>query len=88
MTTNTNWGSVDVLIPRRFHEAREAAVLSARLDHAALIEALPVASPLTTGSTLASFLADADADDCRAWITRVIEALPTQADMEAANGDA
>lgn len=88
MMTNTEWEGVGVLIPRRFHDARRTFMASARLDHAALIEALPVAPPFAADPILSAFLAEVDTDDCRAWINRVLHALPTQADMEAEDGDA
>lgn len=86
MTTNSNWDGVDVLIPQRFLEARRTAIAFESLGLFALIDALPVAPLSHQSSAAASHLADADLDECRAWITRVIRALPTQADMEANHG--
>ena len=83
MTMNTQLDNVDVLIPRRFHDARNAAAAAIRYDLAALIEALPAAS-----TTLTASVADADAEQGRAWLTAVVRALPTQADMEAGHGTA
>lgn len=82
MTMNTQWNNVDVLIPRHFHDARNAAMSAARFDLAVLIEALPAASIALSAASLA----DADAEQGREWLASVIRALPTQADMEAKDG--
>lgn len=77
MSTNANWGEVDILIPHRFHQARVAAQSRGRSDCAALIEALPTASEAVE-PVPSSYLAEADVDQCRAWVARVIRALPTK----------
>ena len=83
MTTNADWEGIEVLIPRRFHDTRRAVVASARVDHIALIEALPVTPSAIPGFATASSLADAGLEACRAWIASVVRALPTRTDMEA-----
>ena len=86
MIPHDPWEGVAVLIPKRVHQNRREAIQSACLDVGALIEALPgTGTPLD--AALSDVLAHADADDCKAWIVRAIRALPTQADMEATNGD-
>ncbi|NPD69595.1 hypothetical protein HN018_27045 (plasmid) [Lichenicola cladoniae] len=82
MTMNTQWNNVDVLIPRRIHDARNAAMSAARFDLTALIEALPVASITLSAASLA----DADAEQGREWLAAVIRALPTQGNMEPEHG--
>jgi hypothetical protein len=88
MNTHDAWEGVDVLIPKRVHQNRREAIQAACLDLGALIGALPGTSPTPLDAALSDVLAHADADDCKAWIMRAIRALPTQADMEATNGDA
>lgn len=85
MTTHDAWEGVDVLVPKHIQQNRRQAIAAAYLDLGALIEALPTASPSPLDDMLAASLADADADDCKAWVNRVIRALPTQA-TEALNG--
>lgn len=84
MTMNMRTDSVDVLIPRRFHNARNAAMAAIRYDLTALIRALPMASITLSAASLA----DADAEQGRVWLAAVVRALPTQADMEAGHGTA
>ena len=80
MMTDTNWEGGDVLIPRRFLEARAEALASTRLDLGALIAVLPCAHPAQFLS-----LAEADIAQCRAWIGSVIRALPTRPMTDAAD---
>lgn len=87
MNTHDVWEGVDVLIPKRVHQHRREAIQAACLDLGALIGALPGTSFTPQDAALSDVLAHADADDCKAWIMRAICALPTQADMEATNGD-
>ena len=88
MSTEEAWEGVTVLIPKHVHQARREAIQAACLDMSALVEALPSASPSSLDAALSNVLAHADADYCKAWIMRAIRALPTQADMEAAHGNA
>lgn len=81
MTMNMQLDNVDVLIPRRFHDARSAAMAAVRHDLAALIEALPAAS-----TTLAMPLVDADVEQSRAWLAAVVRALPTRVRTETEHG--
>ncbi len=87
MISHDPWEGVAVLIPKWVHQNRREAIQSACLDMGALIEALPGTSGTPLDAALSDVLAHADADDCKAWIVRAIRALPTQADMEATNGD-
>ena len=89
MTTGDTWEGVDVLIPRHVRQRRRDAMRAASLDLGALIAALPTAASSSSapdGGGLPAFLADADAETCKAWIGQVIRALPTRADMEATHG--
>lgn len=88
MTTHHGWEGVDVLIPKRVHQNRQAAIRSACLDVGALIDLLPGTAPSSRDAALSDALASADPDACKAWIIQAIRALPTQADTEASNGDA
>lgn len=83
MTEDTQWNNVEVLIPRRFRAAQEAAMSKLRVDLASLMTVLPPAAPNTP---LATFLANANLQEGREWLASVIRALPTQADMEAGHG--
>lgn len=85
MTIPNAWEGVDVLVPKRIQQSRRQAIAAACLDFGALVEALPTASPSPLDNALAASLADADADACKAWLNRVIRALPTQP-TEALNG--
>jgi len=76
MTTSEAWEGVDVLIPADVHRRRQDAIHAARLDLAASIAALPT-SPLD--GQLSEVLADADQEDGRAWVARVIGALKSGA---------
>ena len=82
------WEGVDVLIPKRIHQNRRQAVEAACADIGALVAALPGTSPMPFDAALADILAQAGPDDCKAWVMQAIRALPTQADMEATDGDA
>lgn len=88
MNGHDAWEGVDVLIPLRVHQNRRQAIQMACQDMGALIEALPGTSPVPPDAALSDMLAQADPDACKAWIARAIRALPTQADMEATDGDA
>lgn len=77
---------VEILIPKAILDRRKATIAETRLDFAALIDALPSASP-SSDELSGSPLNDVDLADARAWITRVIRALSTQADMEATYGN-
>ena len=77
---------VKVLIPKVILDRRKSVIREACLDYAALVDVLPTASA-AMDEVLASPLLDADPHACRAWLARVIRALPTQSDMEANNGD-
>ena len=89
MNTHHNaWEGVDVLIPKRVHQNRRAAIQAACMDVGALIGLLPGTPSLPQDAALADALAHADTGDCKAWIVRAIRALPTQAYMEANDGDA
>ena len=88
MNTPDAWEGVDVLIPNRVHQNRRQAIAAACFDISALVAALPGTSPTPLDAALAHMLAQAGPDNCKAWIMRAIRALPTQADMKAANGDA
>lgn len=70
MTTSALDG-VALLIPARFHRARENAAQAVLADLSACIAALPTA--FRTGS-----LVDADTDTAKAWARDVIRALPTR----------
>lgn len=88
MNTHDAWEGVDVLIPKRVHQNRRAAIQAACMDVGALIGLLPGTVSTSQDGPLHDALAHANSDDCKAWIMRAIRALPTQADMEANNGDA
>lgn len=78
MTTQALHG-VPMLVPARFHRAREAVAQATLADLSAWIEALPTAS--RRGA-----LADADTDTAKAWALDVIRALPTQGTGAGNNG--
>ena len=88
MNTPDAWKGIDVLIPKRVHQNRRQAIEAACADIAALVTALPGTSPTPLDAALAETMGHAGPDDCKAWIMRAIRALPTRANMEAADGDA
>ena len=86
MTTMDDWKEVDVLIPSAILKRRRSAIRDACMDLGALVEVLPTLAPSSLDASLSAYLADADLSDCKAWVQRVIRALPTRSDMEASNG--
>ena len=85
MSTHDVWEEVDVLIPKRAHENRRRAIQDACTDIGALVGVLPGTTP--ADGVLSMALALASPDACKAWVARVIRALPTVADLEATHDD-
>lgn len=86
MTESEGLDTVSVLIPKRLLQNRREAIRNGCLDYAAFIDALPTAFPSIIDEALSNTLAKADLDDCKAWISRVIRALPTQSDVASNKG--
>ena len=84
---NQAWNNVEVLIPRHVRQRQREAVEAACMDASALIQALSPSPLAPPDPGAANPLADADPDQCRDWVTRAIRAIPTQADMEAHDGN-
>lgn len=84
--TTVQMDEVDVLIPKSILDRRKSVIREACLDYAALVDVMPATSS-GMDEVPASPLLDADPHACRAWLARVIRALPTQSDMEPTNGD-
>ena len=81
MTVGREFDEVTVLIPAHLLRRRRETIKNGFLDYGAFIDALPTASPSVIDEALNASLANADFDDCKAWIARVIRALPTQSDF-------
>jgi hypothetical protein len=82
MTPSSALEGVEFLIPPRLHRARKAAAAAILADLSALIQALPTQSPCPALGALTAV----DADQVKAWISAVVRALPTAANMEEDNG--
>ena len=87
MSTEQPWDKVDVLIPKRIFQAYERGLEDVRQDVTAFVEAIPNVDCLALESSGSVDLAEADPDVCKAWVSRIIAALPTTVDLEAIRGN-
>lgn len=87
MKTEQPWEGVDVLIPKRVLQAYERGLEDVREDVTAFVEAISNVDYLPLEPSGPVDLAEADPDACKAWVARIIAALPTTADLEAIRGN-
>ena len=87
MSTEQPWDKVDVLVPKRILLVYERGLEDVREDVTAFVEAIPNVDCLALEPSGPVDLAEADPEACKAWVSRIIAALPTTADLEAIRGN-
>lgn len=87
MSTEQPWDKVDVLIPKRLLQTYERGLEEVREGVTVFAQAIPNVDCLALEPIGPVDLAEAEPDACKAWVSRIIAALPTTADLEAIRGN-